>query len=139
MVLHSLLHWSWRVFYRSLRCNVLSRVLYYAHLLLSLVHYRHPLTVVFHMLFRSVALICYIFNFIIPLQFTASVLSIILLLAIDFWVVKNVSGRLLAGLRWWNKVEQDGSSNWLFESRSVSSFAHNSNCGSLVCQACYEQ
>lgn len=26
------------------------------------------------------------------------------LLAFDFWTVKNVSGRLLVGLRWWNKV-----------------------------------
>ena len=74
----------------------------------------------FHLLFRSLALFLYIFYFVIPLQFTASVLAIILMLAIDFWVVKNISGRLLVGLRWWNKVEEDGTSNWLFESRSVS-------------------
>ena len=24
--------------------------------------------------------------------------------SIDFWLVKNLSGRLLAGLRWWNVV-----------------------------------
>ena len=74
----------------------------------------------FHLLFRSLALLLYILYFIMPLQFTASVLAIILMLAVDFWVVKNISGRLLAGLRWWNKVEEDGTSNWLFESRSVS-------------------
>ncbi len=28
----------------------------------------------------------------------------VLLLAFDFWTVKNVSGRLLVGLRWWNEV-----------------------------------
>jgi hypothetical protein len=27
-----------------------------------------------------------------------------LLLAFDFWTVKNVTGRLLVGLRWWNEV-----------------------------------
>jgi len=40
----------------------------------------------------------------------------ILMLVFDFWVVKNVSGRLLVGLRWWNEVKEDGSSQWIFES-----------------------
>jgi hypothetical protein len=30
--------------------------------------------------------------------------------------VKNVSGRLLVGLRWWNNVSEDGSNEWMFES-----------------------
>jgi Eukaryotic protein of unknown function (DUF846) len=40
----------------------------------------------------------------------------IILLAFDFWTVKNVSGRLLVGLRWWNYVREDGSNEWIFES-----------------------
>ena len=40
----------------------------------------------------------------------------ILLLAFDFWTVKNVTGRLLVGLRWWNNVRDDGSNEWVFES-----------------------
>ena len=39
-----------------------------------------------------------------------------LLLAFDFWTVKNVSGRLLVGLRWWNEVKADGTTEWIFES-----------------------
>ena len=46
-------------------------------------------------------------------------LTIILLLAFDFWTVKNVTGRLMVGLRWWNKVEEDGTSTWQFESKKV--------------------
>ena len=46
-------------------------------------------------------------------------LTIVLLLALDFWTVKNVTGRLLVGLRWWNKVDEDGTSTWMFESRKV--------------------
>jgi len=42
-----------------------------------------------------------------------------LLLAFDFWTVKNVSGRLMVGLRWWNKIEEDGTSTWIFESKKV--------------------
>ena len=40
----------------------------------------------------------------------------ILLLAFDFWTVKNVTGRLLVGLRWWNYVKEDGTNEWVFES-----------------------
>jgi hypothetical protein len=38
------------------------------------------------------------------------------LIAFDFWTVKNVSGRLLVGLRWWSYVKEDGSNEWIFES-----------------------
>lgn len=47
------------------------------------------------------------------------------MLAFDFWVVKNVSGRLLVGLRWWHEVQPDGSDRWIFESRSVCGCVHN--------------
>jgi hypothetical protein len=30
--------------------------------------------------------------------------------------VKNVTGRLLVGLRWWNYVKEDGTNEWIFES-----------------------
>jgi len=66
----------------------------------------HPGVAIFHVLFKILALLTYILggwlagasNFV-----TITVICIILL-ACDFWVVKNVSGRLLVGLRWWNKV-----------------------------------
>ena len=37
-------------------------------------------------------------------------------LSFDFWTVKNVSGRLLVGLRWWSSVDEDGNEKWIFES-----------------------
>lgn len=55
----------------------------------------------------------------------------------DFWTVKNITGsfksynfvlmlnmlimtgRLLVGLRWWNHVDEDGKSHWIYESRKV--------------------
>lgn len=39
----------------------------------------------------------------------------ILLLAADFWNVKNISGRLFVGLRWWNETDDNGGSIWVFE------------------------
>lgn len=41
----------------------------------------------------------------------------ILLLAADFYYLKNIAGRRLVGLRWWNEVDaQTGESKWVFES-----------------------
>lgn len=50
---------------------------------------------------------------------------VVLLLAADFWNVKNVSGRLLVGLRWWNESSADGSSIWVFETADVSDFGQH--------------
>ena len=33
--------------------------------------------------------------------------------------MQNVTGRLLVGLRWWNKLDEDGTSEWVFESHEV--------------------
>lgn len=41
----------------------------------------------------------------------------ILLLAGDFYYLKNIAGRRLVGLRWWNEVDPStGDSQWVFES-----------------------
>lgn len=44
---------------------------------------------------------------------------VVMFLSMDFWTVKNVTGRLMVGLRWWNYVDEDGVSHWVFESRKV--------------------
>lgn len=58
--------------------------------------------------------------------------TIILLLSCDFWTVKNVTGRLLVGLRWWNQVDEDGQNHWVFESRKATSRKVNSNSESRI-------
>lgn len=45
-------------------------------------------------------------------------LAVILLASFDFWWTKNVSGRKLVGLRWWNEVKDDGTEVWIFESKN---------------------
>ena len=41
----------------------------------------------------------------------------ILLLATDFYYLKNIAGRRLVGLRWWNEANPStGDSHWVFES-----------------------
>ncbi|ETO20863.1 hypothetical protein RFI_16346 [Reticulomyxa filosa] len=58
----------------------------------------------------------YIFGTWFSNNFVFVFVLIVLTLACDFWVVKNVSGRLLVGLRWWNDVKEDGNTEWKFES-----------------------
>ena len=48
----------------------------------------------------------------------------VLLFAFDFWTVKNITGRLLVGLRWWNEVREDGSNVWIFESKPDNRTVH---------------
>jgi len=33
----------------------------------------------------------------------------------QFLVLQNLSGRLLVGLRWWNRIKDDGTSEWVYE------------------------
>ena len=50
-------------------------------------------------------------------DFIGMFVTLVFLISIDFWVVKNITGRLLAGLRWWNYIDDDGNSHWVFENR----------------------
>ncbi|CAL1588247.1 unnamed protein product [Knipowitschia caucasica] len=78
---------------------------------------KHPLVSFFHLFFRISAILVYLMCDLFSSRFIACMVSIILLLSCDFWTVKNVSGRLLVGLRWWNQVDEKGNSHWIFESR----------------------
>lgn len=77
---------------------------------------RHPGAALFHVLFKALAVLVYCFSGAFTSNFVLICVLCILLLAFDFWTVKNVSGRLLVGLRWWNYVKEDGATEWVFES-----------------------
>ncbi len=53
-----------------------------------------------------------------PLQ----IVIVVVLLSLDFWNCRNVAGRTLVGLRYWNEVDEEGESSWVFESRDVSRY-----------------
>lgn len=81
----------------------------------SLKRSSHPMAVIFYLAFRTSALLTYLFGLLFTSNFVLIFILVILLLAADFWTVKNISGRLLVGLRWWNEVSSDGASIWVFE------------------------
>ncbi|XP_028637761.1 Golgi apparatus membrane protein TVP23 homolog B isoform X2 [Grammomys surdaster] len=80
---------------------------------------RHPVASFFHLFFRVSAVVVYLLCELLSSSFIACMVTIILLLSCDFWAVKNVTGRLMVGLRWWNHIDEDGKSHWVFESRKA--------------------
>merc|ERR1712226_1784710 len=85
----------------------------------------HPQATFFHCFFRFSAIFMYMFGGFFTSSFVTHFILILLLLSADFWTVKNISGRLLVGLRWWNQVDEEGKSTWILESRSQRSLQRN--------------
>ncbi|XP_016015159.2 Golgi apparatus membrane protein TVP23 homolog A isoform X2 [Rousettus aegyptiacus] len=81
---------------------------------------RHPLAAFFHLFFRVSAIVTYVCCDWFSRSFVGCFVTVLLLLSFDFWSVKNVTGRLMVGLRWWNQIDEDGKSHWIFEARKVS-------------------
>lgn len=52
-----------------------------------------------------------------PIFFHSTKLTFVLFL------FQNVTGRLLVGLRWWNQIDDDGKSLWVFEAKKVRSLS----------------
>lgn len=114
--------------------------------------FRHPVASFFHLFFRVTAILMYLVCEFVSSSFIGCMVTIILLLSCDFWTVKaslsfnktqfvlqaflllcqtnniiyvclqNITGRLMVGLRWWNQVDDDGRSHWVFEARKVGCF-----------------
>lgn len=66
--------------------------------------------------FKSLTITSFILGFIIFDDVVVPFVLIIIFTAFDFWTVKNISGRLLVGLKWYSEEEEDGTTVWLFES-----------------------
>lgn len=87
----------------------------------------HPIALLFYIFFRLAPIFTYLFGSLIlslvtkNSRFILHFIMLILLVSADFWNLKNISGRLLVGLRWWNEANiKQGSSEfenvWVFES-----------------------
>ncbi|KAF5377528.1 hypothetical protein D9615_005242 [Tricholomella constricta] len=89
----------------------------------------HPLALFFLFFFRIAAIAVYILCGFFTDNYVLSTVAVVVLLAMDFWNCRNVAGRTLVGLRFWNQpqrpspdfqVDDDGESYWVFESRDPS-------------------
>jgi hypothetical protein len=89
----------------------------------------HPIPAFFHVVFKAASIFVYLLGGVFEhgSNFITVTVICILLLAADFWVVKNITGRLLVGLRWWAQVEgEDGTvTKWIFEAAPANTFVAN--------------
>lgn len=81
--------------------------------------FRHPMAVFFHLVFKISAVVIYLFGSAFGSEFLGLFVALVFLISADFWVVKNITGRLLVGLRWWNYIDDEGQSHWVFENRAA--------------------
>jgi hypothetical protein len=75
----------------------------------------NPWASLFHVLFKLSAILTYVFGAWFTNNYVLIFVCCVLLLAFDFWTVKNVTGRLMVGLRWESRLHEDGSSFWVYE------------------------
>ena len=68
---------------------------------------------------KLLALIIFLFFNIFTSNEALVMIIVISLIAADFWYTKNISGRILVGLRWWNNYDANTQENtWKFESKN---------------------
>ena len=79
-------------------------------------HANNPGIVFFTLFFKALAIVSFLFLGIFGISDALIFIFVVILNSLDFWFVKNISGRILVGLRWWNEVKEDGSEEWKFES-----------------------
>ena len=77
---------------------------------------KNPGIVFFTIFFKGLAVACFLLLGIFGVPDALIFIFVVILNSLDFWFVKNVSGRILVGLRWWNEVKEDGTEVWKFES-----------------------
>ena len=76
----------------------------------------NPCIVFFTLFFKILSIIIFIFgNFIFKMSDSLEFVFVVIFSSLDFWFIKNVSGRILVGLRYWNEIKQDGSEVWVYE------------------------
>lgn len=74
-----------------------------------------PLTAAVHILLKAAIVAAYLLIPLITDKDFTLLFIVVVAGAIDFWIVKNLAGRLLVGLRWWIDFDEEGDEQWKFE------------------------
>ncbi|KAH7026317.1 uncharacterized protein B0I36DRAFT_294202 [Microdochium trichocladiopsis] len=100
----------------------------------------HPITLLTFLAFRASSLLVYLFGVIFTENMVMIFIVTMLLLAADFYYLKNIAGRRLVGLRWWNEVDPTtGDSQWVFESSEPGTRTINATDSRFFWLAMYSQ
>ena len=68
-------------------------------------HAKNPGIVFFTLFFKALAIVSFLFLGIFGISEALIFIFLVILNSLDFWFVKNISGRILVRLRWWNEVK----------------------------------
>ena len=80
---------------------------------------RNPQVALVTVSLKILAILFFLFFSIFTSNEAFVMITVVLLVAADFWYTKNISGRILVGLRWWNTFDQNTQENkWTFESKN---------------------
>ncbi|KAF2754220.1 golgi apparatus membrane protein-like protein tvp23 [Pseudovirgaria hyperparasitica] len=100
----------------------------------------HPITLLCFLGFRISSLLVYLLGGLFTGNYVLIFIITIILLAMDFYYSKNIAGRRLVGLRWWNEVDtSSGDSSWVFESADPSTRVINATDRRFFWLALYAQ
>ncbi|KIW07529.1 uncharacterized protein PV09_01491 [Verruconis gallopava] len=100
----------------------------------------HPITLLTFLGFRISSLLVYILGLWFTKNFILVFVLTVVLLSFDFYYLKNIAGRRLVGLRWWNEVNpQTGDSHWVFESADPETRVQNATDRRFFWLALYAQ
>ena len=80
---------------------------------------RNPLVALVTITLKLLSILSFLFTSIFTSNEALVMTTVILFIAADFWYTKNISGRILVGLRWWNNYDKETQGNiWKFESKN---------------------
>ena len=80
---------------------------------------RNPLVAIVTVSLKLLSILSFLFTSIFTSNEALVMTTVILFIAADFWYTKNISGRILVGLRWWNNYDKETQGNiWKFESKN---------------------
>ena len=80
---------------------------------------RNPQVALVTVSLKLLSLLFFLFFSIFTSNDALIMITVIIFIAADFWYTKNISGRILVGLRWWNNYDKETQGNiWKFESKN---------------------
>ena len=83
----------------------------------------HPFVILLSLIMKGIPVACYLVIFwLLFNNMTLLLVSVFITSTLDFWYVKNISGRILVGLRWTRKIDDNGDEEIVFEHRKEDQF-----------------
>ena len=78
----------------------------------------NPIVSILTVFFKFLSIFLFLFMNLFVSNESYTIITVIISGSIDFWYTKNISERILVGLRWWNQIKSNGQEVWIYESKN---------------------